>query len=69
MQNSLNLAFACMPVTLMPSAPLPPSLHRLLDEMAALGEPEHLVLRVLLALTGGGDFTLTRERSMVHRVR
>ncbi|GLC34924.1 hypothetical protein PLESTB_001178700 [Pleodorina starrii] len=43
--------------------------RRLLDEMVALGEPESLVLRVLLTLAAAGDVNLTRERTMVHRVR
>eukprot|EP00198_Chlamydomonas_reinhardtii_P000640 XP_001689975.1 minichromosome maintenance protein 5 [Chlamydomonas reinhardtii] len=43
--------------------------RRLLDEMVALGEPESLVHRVLLALAAGGDINLTRERTMVSRVR
>ncbi|KAG2489331.1 hypothetical protein HYH03_012163 [Edaphochlamys debaryana] len=43
--------------------------RRLLDEMVALGEPETLVLRVLLAMAAQGDVTLTRERTQVTRVR
>lgn len=43
--------------------------RRLLDEMVALGEPESLVLRVLLTMAAAGDVNLTRERTMVHRVR
>ncbi|KAG2449154.1 hypothetical protein HYH02_005901 [Chlamydomonas schloesseri] len=43
--------------------------RRLLDEMVALGEPESLVHRVLLALSASGDINLTRERTMVSRVR
>ncbi|GFR48027.1 hypothetical protein Agub_g9859 [Astrephomene gubernaculifera] len=42
---------------------------RLLDEMVALGEPESLVLRVLLTMAAAGDVNLTRERTMVHRLR
>ncbi|GIL54329.1 hypothetical protein Vafri_9903 [Volvox africanus] len=43
--------------------------RRLLDEMVALGEPESLVLRVLLTMAAAGDVNLTRERTMVHRLR
>ncbi|KXZ53157.1 hypothetical protein GPECTOR_7g1049 [Gonium pectorale] len=42
---------------------------RLMDEMVALGEPESLTLRVLLAMAASGDINLTRERTMVHRLR
>lgn len=43
--------------------------RRLIDEMVALGEPEPLVLRVLLAMAAGGDVTFARERTMLQRVR
>ncbi len=43
--------------------------RRLLDEMVALGEPESLVLRVLMAMAAAGEVALTRERTTVHRLR
>uniref|UniRef100_A0A7S0UW25 DNA replication licensing factor MCM5 n=1 Tax=Polytomella parva TaxID=51329 RepID=A0A7S0UW25_9CHLO len=45
------------------------TLRRLLDEMAALGEAEHLAIRVILAMASRGELALTRERSLVTRLR
>ena len=44
-------------------------LRRLLDEMVALGEPEPLVMRALVALNQAGEFQFKRERAIVHRLR